>query len=760
MVGNAELFVEAVQRHRAGDLAAAEALYRQILQAEPQHAQAMQLLGLIAHQVGQHEQAIRLIEDARRLAPTDAVILNNLGLPYQSLDRLDEAEACFREALRWDPDYVEAHNNLGLVLRKKGRTQEAETAFREAIRRRPDCAAAHNNLGAILRDLKRPEEAEACLRHALALRPDYAEAHVNLGNLHRDAGRWRDAEACYRRALQLQPNHAEACNNLGTVLRDLGRPGEAIDFCRRALALRPNNPEACNNLGNALSDLHQLEEAAHWYLQSIRLKPDHAEAYLNLAAARWRQGRMDEAEAAYQEVLRLDPESSSGYNNYGVLLCSVGRVDEALAAHRRALELKPDHALAHSNLVYTEQFRSGVTLARLAEVHAEWERRHAAPLRRLWRPMERHRDPERRLRLGLVSSNFCRHPVSYFLVRTLEALDRQQFEVFCYSDRVTRDDYTERVAACADRWHDTRGLTDAELADLVRAEQIDLFVDLSGHTEGNRLLAFARRPAPIQLTWIGYQGSTGLTAIDYLIADRYVLPEGAEVYCSEKVLRLPDAFFCYDPPPAAPPVGPLPARRPGAVTFGCFNSPAKITTDILAVWSDILRRLPQARLVLKFRGLDSTGPRQRLLDLLAKAGADLARVELRGYSPQPELLASYAEIDLALDPYPFTGSTTTCEALWMGVPVLTCPGETFASRCSFSYLSNVGLTETIAGSLEEYADLAVRWANDLDRLRELRATLRERMAQSPMCDGPRFAANLAEALRRVWRHWCEAGDPR
>ena len=328
-------------------------------------------------------------------------------------------------------------------------------------------------------------------------------------------------------------------------------------------------------------------------------------------------------------------------------------------------------------------------------------------------------------------------------------------ETICYSDRIVQDDLTHRFQAAAARWHDVAGLSDDRLAQQIRADRIDILFDLAGHTARNRLLVLARKPAPLQITWIGYEGTTGLSAMDYLLADRYMVPAGSEHHYREQVLRLSEGYVCYDPPPAAPPVGPLPGGRPGAITFASFNNLAKITPTVVRVWAEILRRLPHARLMLKYRGLGEEAVQRRYRDLLAGYGIEPGRLLLEPPSSYSQYLAAYRQVHVALDPFPFSGSVTTCEALWMGVPVVTCPGETFASRHSLSHLSNVGLTETIARDLDEYVEIAVGLANDLPRLAAIRARLRQQMAAAPLCDGPRFAANFTAMLRDVWRRWCQ-----
>jgi predicted O-linked N-acetylglucosamine transferase (SPINDLY family) len=367
--------------------------------------------------------------------------------------------------------------------------------------------------------------------------------------------------------------------------------------------------------------------------------------------------------------------------------------------------------------------------------------------------LSRQRGPTaRRLRLGFVSPDFCQHPVGYFLIRTLENLDRSEAEIVCYSDRIGKDRLTARFQAVSTTWRDVLGWNHERLATQIRDDEIAILFDLAGHTARNRMLMFARKPAPVQITWIGYEGTTGLSAMDYLLADRIMVPEEAERYCTEKVLRLPECYLCFDPPEESPPVGPLPAVRAGYVTFASFNNLAKLNEEVVSIWAEILRRVEGSKLLLKYRGLEDAGLRGRFVSLFSGHGIGAERLDIEGWSPLGELMTAHNRVDIALDPFPFAGGVTTCNALWMGVPVVTWPGETFGSRHSLSYLSNVGMTETIAASREEYIMIAASLAGDLPRLSEIRAGLRPRMAASTLCDGMRFARNLlaiiASAIRR------------
>ncbi len=712
-----EALALAIQHHQAGRLPAAEQIYRQILLVEPYHADALHMLGVIAAQVGKPEIAVDLFRRAIRVNGSSAPFHTDLGNALKEQGKLDQAVACYRYAIKLKPDYAEAHNNLGNALKDQEKPDEAIASYRKAMKLNADYVDPHYNLGVVFQDQGKLDDAIACYRRALQRKPDHAVAHNNLGSIFRKLGRFEEAIASYRRAVELQPNYAVAHYNLGGTLRDQGKLDEAAACCRRAIELKPDFAEAHNVLGNVLRDQGKLDEAADCCRRAVELNPDLAEAH----------------------------------NILGNVLRDQGKLDESIACYRRALELDPDSVVAHNNLVFTLQYCTGVTPSSLAEAHAEFDRRHAAPLRGLIVPFENLAERRGRLRLGFVSPDLKRHPVGYFLIGVLENLSRETCETVCYSDRVAKDDLTRRFQAAASQWRDVFGISDQRLAEQIRADRIDILFDLAGHTSHNRLLVFARRPAPVQITWAGYVGTTGLSAMDYLLADRYEVPPGAEHHYREQVLRMPDGYVCYEPPDYAPPVTRLPALDGNAVTFACFNNPAKITPQAIEVWAKILHRLPQSRLVLKFKGWNLNSVAGRFTELFAAQAIDPARLELLGPSPHDQYLAEYQRIDLALDPFPYSGGLTTCEALWMGVPVVTCPGETFAGRHSLSHLSNVGLTETIARDLDEYVELAVSLAGDLPRLAELRAGLRERMAASPLCDGKRFANNLASLLHGVWQ---------
>jgi|TARA_Y100000294_G_scaffold176118_1_gene197727 predicted O-linked N-acetylglucosamine transferase (SPINDLY family) len=576
---------------------------------------------------------------------------------------------------------------------------------------------------------------------------------IDLAVQHHNAGRMPEAESVYQQILKADPNQPVALHLLGVIAYQAGKHDLAVDLITKALAIKPDYAYAHSNLGNAFKELGRLDDAVASYHKALSIKPDYAGAHSNLGVALRDLGKPDEAVASYHKALAINPDHVGAHRNLGIVLKTLGRLDEAVASYHKALAIKPDYAEAHSDLILTEQYRMGVTLKKLNDVHAEWDKRHGVPLQAEWRDHGNIPDPERRLRIGLVSPDLGRHPVGYFVVSLLEHKSKNEVEFICYSDR-NPDELTERLMALSDEWTDARGISDEALFQRIRSDRIDILIDLAGHSARNRLLVFALKPAPIQVTWAGYMGSTGLSAMDYLIADYRHVPEGTERHYTEEVIRLPDGYVSYEPPDYAPEVGPLPFEHNGFITFGCFQNPAKINDDVLGAWAEILKAVPNSRLLLKYRNMDAEGNRNRILDQFGAHGVEESRLTLEGKSPHSELLGRYNDVDIALDTFPYTGGLTTCEAVWMGVPAITKLGETFASRHSLSHLTNVGVPELVADDLPDYVSKAVELANDVPRLTGLRSGLRERMAKSALCDGEKFATDFTSAMRQIWREWC------
>lgn len=552
-----------------------------------------------------------------------------------------------------------------------------------------------------------------------------AQLHFNLANALRDQGRLGEAIASYQRALELNPRYADALLNLGRVLHNRqGRLGEALAVYDRALLIKPDFAEAHLNRGNVLRDEGWLAEALAAYDRALLIKPDFAGAHLNRGNLFKDQARFAEALAAYQEALSLSPNMPDAYSNY--LFC-----------------LNYDPAQGD---------------AALAEAHRLWGERHS-PLPDVFTTYSNSRDPDKPLRVGLVSADFGRHPVGYFLDRVLAAADPGVVQYICYSGRLREDALTERLRAHACGWRSTIRVSDRRLAELIRADGIDILTDLAGHTAGNRLGCFRLRPSPVQVHWVGYCHSVSL--MDYSLWDPIQLPVDQERWFVERIVRLPDVRWCYAAPDYAPPVSDSPVLERGYVTFGSFNSLAKVNRGVIDLWVRVLEAVPGSRLLLNWRTLADPNERARLGDAFSRRGLDLSRLELRrGSRTDAGVLGEYSEVDIALDPFPFSGCLTTCEALWMGLPVVTWPRSRPVSRQSQTLLTAIGRTEWVARDAGNYVQIAASLAVDPKRLAALRREQRARMAASPLCDGRRFARNLEEIYRQVWRTFTAGQAPR
>ena len=787
-------FKLALHHHQAGRLTEAEPLYRQVLAAAPHHADSLQLLGVLSYQTGRAEAAVALIGQAIQIISDNPAYLYNLGIALQAQGKLDDAIARYTEALRLKPDYPDALYNLGNALQAQGKLDDAIARYTEALRLKPDYPGALNNLGTALQDQGKLDDAIARYTEALRLKPDYPDALNNLGNALQAQGKLDDAIARYTEALRLKPDYPVALNNLGNALQAQGKLDDAIARYTEALRLKPDYPDALNNLGNALKaqgklddaiarytealrlqpdypvalynlgnalqDQGKLDDSVARYTEALRLKPDYPDALNNLGNALKAQGKLDDAIARYTEALRLKPDYPGALNNLGTALQDQGKLDDAIARYTEALRLKPDYRDALSNLLFALNYTDTLTPESLFAEHV----RLGAQFEAMSSPGDmsiRHTDWDQRLRIGYVSPDFRNHSVAYFLEPLLRAHNKNAVEVFCYAEVLRPDVITERFKSLADGWLSTVGMSAENLSRRIREDGIDILVDLAGHTANNRLSVFACKSAPVQVTWLGHPNTTGLRSIDYRLVDAVTDPEGeADALAVETLVRLTDGFLCYGPPDEAPKPAPPPCVNGAAITFGSFNNPAKLSAMTLDAWAAILRQLPNARLLLKGKSFADRVTRDLFLDRFAQRGIATKRIELMAWAPNTTShLSAYQQVDISLDPFPFNGATTTCEALWMGVPVVTLSGDRHASRMGASILRRLNLDEFIARDPEEYIQIAVNLSDLRDRLADLRQSLRPRMTASPLCDAPAFARHIEAAYRRMWEIWC-AGKPR
>ena len=596
----------------------------------------------------------------------------------------------------------------------------------------------------------RLDDAEAECRRELRARPfDPGPCHM-LGTILHQRGQLPEATELMRRAVAMAPSAAKLRVNLGALLGQSGKLGEAVDQFLHAVKLGGNIPELHGNLGVAFEKLGRMSEAVAAYRTAVYLKPDYVEARLNLGNALRQVGDVSAALGEYREALRLRPQFARAYGGLADAAADLGDAEEAVALYRRRVDAEPGSAAGHSALLYTMHYSSGLTPLQLREEARQWAARHAQFPSDRAAPHDNEKNSERRLRIGYLSPDFRAHTLAHFAEPLLEAHDRKQFEVRCYSAVLFPDQVTRRLGKLPDAWVDISRLSDADAARRIRADRVDILVDLAGHMGDHRLLVLARRPAPVQVQ-IYYAGTTGLPQIDYRITDAQSDPPAADAFYTERLVRLPDCPWLYKPSDPSPAVGPLPALSAGHVTFGCLNKLVKVTDVAIALWCRILLAVPGSRLLL-------LGPQEnaQLTARFALHGISADRLEVAGHCPRDGYLELFNRIDIALDPFPYNGDTTTCDGFWMGVPLVALAGEAFVSRRGVSHLTNVGLGELVAQTPEQYMQIAIALAGDLERLSGLRATLRQRLLRSPLCDAPRYAAHLEAAYRRMWREWCAA----
>lgn len=701
------------------------------------------------------------------------------------------AESCYRQGAAYDgKTAAEAGFRLSQQLLDKGLYQKAVSACEQALIHDPRHAKAWCALGAAQRHLAQMDAARAAYEQAIALDKGYAQAWCNLGEWHLtrgdaaaalenfdqalklergllealnnrvaalyELGRLKDAETAAKTALEIYPNEAALHVNLGNVLLHSAKGRPAIKSFRKALECDPACPEALLTLATLLGETHHLGEALAYLEHEIAAKGESAQRLASLALAQKMKGEIQAAEITCQKVLELQPGNISALITLAGCLSERGDHHGAIRLHEQALESNPQMPSAYSNIAFAATYLPDLSAAETFNHHRAWGQNFELPVaERVFSHEAHQKQADRPLRIGYVSGDFGTHPVGFLLRDVSRFHDRSQFNIHCYSMMRGSDAITEVIRANADSWIDALLLSDDELAEQVNQDRIDILVDLSGHTAYNRLMTFARRPAPVQATWIGYFHSTGLENIDYFITDPYTSPRGCGQLFSETPVWLPHSRFCYSPPEYAPEVIPPPVLAGNPITFGSFNRIEKLVDPVLEAWVAILKAVPDSRLLLKAGTLNSKFICDDLRHRFAAYGFEGDRLILRGSSPHPEMLEQYGEIDIALDPFPFNGGMTTLEALWMGVPVVTIAGNSVVSRQTVSALANIGLADELAfPNAEAFIQGAVALATDRARLGELRQQIRPRMAASPLCQPEQFARDLEALYRRMWEAWC------
>ena len=703
-----------------GRLVEAESLAQKITERFPNYGFGWKCLGTLQKSQGQTEKSLEAMQKAAILMPEDHEAQSNLGVTLKDLGRLEEAADSYRRALQVKPDFAEAHNNLGVVYNKLGFSKRAEACYRQALGINPDIADVHSNLGEVLNIQGRLEEAESCWRRVLEIKSESKEAYLNLGNCLVEQGCFDEAENCYRRVLDINPESDEAYLNLGNCLVEQGCFDEAEICYRRVLEINPDCPVGHNNLGNILKEFGQQDDSVACYRRALEIMPDYAEAH----------------------------------NNLGSSLKELGRLEESEPCFRRALELKPGAAETHSNLLFNLNYIANRPPSSLLAEARRYGEMIASKVGQRYSSWTCIRQPER-LRVGLVSGDLINHPVGFFLESVLAQIDQSRIELIAYSTNFKEDDLTDRIKPYFSAWKSLVGLSDESAAKLIHSDGIHLLLDLSGHTAKNRLPVFAWKPAPVQATWLGYFATTGVAEIDYLLADEAGVPDSQRGTFSETVWYLPDTRLCFSPPENELAVSPLPAVESGHITFGCCQNLAKVGDAVLSVWGEILNAVPNSKIRIQAWQFGDKYATKRFISRATQHGIDSDRLILHNCKSRTAYLAAYAEVDIILDTFPYPGGTTTCEALWMGVPTLTLAGDSMLERQGASLLYAAGLTDWIATSEMLYISKAIAFAQNLSELSSLRAALRQQVLNSPIFDAQLFALNLEKAFWGMWERYQE-----
>ncbi|KQW35705.1 tetratricopeptide repeat protein [Rhizobacter sp. Root404] len=686
------------------------------------------------------------------IALDDAAVPARVNLAYVLLElqRPEEAEVHLTRAIALDASNVDAHYMLGNTMRARGAAADAATHFALAIASQPDFALAYRDGCLAYVESAQFDRAEALLVSGLKRFPGSADLLFLMGNVHTKAGRREAAVDSYRRALAARGGYVEAHENLAVVLSELGQPEQAAAQLQAVAVLRPRDVDAQCRYGVALQGLGRLDAAVESFRRAVAIDPASATALASLGSAYAAQGRRADAIEQYHAAIAADATHYFAYAGLGVELNEAGRPEEATQRLREALALNPAAVEPHSNILFLMSFVAE-PFDYLAEARRYGEKVTARASQHVARQgRARVADVPPRIRIGLVSGDLRNHPVAAFLEGVLASLDRSRVEVFAYATAQRDDAVTERLRRLCDGWRSLVGMNDEAAAERVRDDGIHVLIDLAGHTAHNRLSIFALEPASVQVTWLGYLASSGLAAIDYVLADRVSLPEEHRSHFVEQAWYMPNSLYCFTAPPDAPPVGALPGLSRGDVTFGSFQRMNKVSDSTLQAWSRVMARMPGARLRLQCKQMADSSGREHALERLRRFGVDTDRVELVGPVPdRTAYLACHDHVDIVLDTFPYPGITTTCEALWMGVPTVTLAGGTLLSRQGASLLHCLELDDWVARDVEDYVDCAVRQAGDLPALARLRGELRERARRSPLFDTARFARDFEDAMHAM-----------
>lgn len=786
------------------------ALYDSILGVEPQNVEAHVGKGICLQSQSLPRQAFESFANALRLDAQNACALTHCGILYKEEGHLLEASEAYRKAIMADPTYKAASENLAIVLtdlgtslKLSGHVQEGLAKYYDALKADSRYAPAYYNLGVVYSEMMQYDMALNCYEKAAVHRPMYAEAYCNMGVIYKNRGDLDAAIACYERCLAVSPNFEIAKNNMAIALTDLGTKvkiegdihqgvayykkallynwhyadamynlgvayGELLKFdmavvmYELALHFNPHCAEACNNLGVIYKDRDNLDKAVECYQMALQIKPNFSQSLNNLGVVYTVQGKMDSAASMIEKAILANPSYAEAYNNLGVLHRDAGSIPLAIDAYERCLLIDPDSRNAGQNRLLAMNYIYEGDDDKLYNAHRDWGKRfnRLYPEFTTWsNPKER----DRPLTIGYISPDYFTHSVSYFIEAPLVHHNYTNYHIVVYSAVVKTDAKTQRfkdtVLKKGGAWREAYGIDERKVASMVREDKIDILVELTGHTANNRLGVMACRPAPVQATWIGYPNTTGLSTIDYRFTDVLADPPTTTQKHAEELIRLPGCFLCYTPSPETGPVVPTPALSNGFITFGSFNNLAKITPRVLQVWARILCKVPSSRLVVKCKPFCCDSVREGFLAKLEELGVESLRVDLLPLILlNHDHMQAYSLMDISLDTFPYAGTTTTCESLYMGVPCITMAGKVHAHNVGVTLLHQVGLQNLVVKTEDDYVDKAVELASNTLSLASLRLGLREKMLKSHLCNGPNFVKGLEEKYRQLWYRYCDGGN--
>jgi len=738
---------QAAQYQLEGDLGSARKIYQALLQLDNNHFTALANLASINVKTGNLKQATALYRRALRIDETVPELWFNYANLCQKQKDFETAESSFRKALAISPDLPPGWFNLGNLLRDQGALDEAEVCYRKTIELAPKFPRAYTNLGNILRKGERCSEAVD--QHLLArqLDPGNADICLNLGNALTDLNRFSEAATRLREGLTLSPRHEQIQLALGRLLILMGKESEAIQFWLELLNTDPHHADALLNLGILYFQLKDNDKAVMFLRKAARQAPARLDVMSQLGFTLTELGQISEAQQIAEKLVTDHPDAVRTHMLLGFVAVQDARIADGLEAFAKIRELDPGDGIGVSNACFGSLYADFHNATQVTQIHRDMSARvveavHAQPIK------ARQQEDGERIRIGYLSPDFRSHPVGFFLEPILQNHDRNGFELFGYGIQSSIDDMGRSLIAHLDHWHHCASWSDARLIEQIRSDQLDILVDLGGYTANCKMNVLARRVAPVQVIYLGYPCTTGMPEMDYIIGDHQLIPPGLESLYTERPARLDTSFLCFQPRPNLPQVAPLPSQTNGYVTFGSYSNLPKLSDRCIRLWAEVLKATPTSRLLLKAMAFSDTDTRERVWDRFCAVGINKERVSLSGPTiPIQKFMAEYGRIDIALDTVPYNGGTTTCDALWMGVPVVSLSGQHFYERMGASILTTLGRPDWVANDEPAYVGIATRLASDIEDLNKVRQKLRMQMQSSVLCDGVNFTRGLERQYR-------------